>query len=81
MRAGASGLHVPIWNLVWHARGCLIFTESSQTGETSALEVAPCPGSCDTGPDMQSDFTIRGLHSHRLPWLDQPSEWLPHLPC
>lgn len=28
----ASGLHVPAWNLVWLARGCLIFTESSQSG-------------------------------------------------
>ena len=30
VRAGASGSHVPIWKLVWHAGGCLIFTESSQ---------------------------------------------------
>lgn len=30
VRAGARGSHVPIWKLIWHAGGCLIFTESSQ---------------------------------------------------
>lgn len=66
---------MPIWNLVWRARGCLIFTESSQSWGNIAPAGAPCPGSCDTGPDMQVDVTIRRLHTRHLPRLDRPSGW------
>lgn len=51
-----------------------------RAGEASAPEIAPCPGSWDTEPDMQPDFATRSRHTYRLSRLDRPSEWPPHLP-